>query len=127
MMPTDQHITAATGGTLNVAPGGGSIGRAPGADGVAGRSRGRLPQKPEVEGSSPSRQESPTTAAPLVTRDTQAWTHIPGTWVVVQCEQGCDESWVVDVADFEPKMTLDAVEDLLTPLLLTHEVEHGKW
>jgi hypothetical protein len=63
---------------------------------------------------------------PLVTRD-GVWTHIPATWAVVQCEQGCDESWVVDAADFEPQMTLDEIETLLTPLLIAHEVEHGKW
>ena len=49
---------------------------------------------------------------------------LPRTWCVVACEQGCPESWTVDVADFTPPLTILGVERLLTPLLLAHEREH---
>jgi hypothetical protein len=36
----------------------------------------------------------------------------------VECCQGCRETWTVDVADFEPRLTASDVERMLTPLLL---------
>ena len=64
--------------------------------------------------------------APLVDRE-MGCPAVPPTWCVVACEQGCTETWTVDVADFEPRLTADDVERMLTPLLIAHEVEHGKW
>lgn len=61
---------------------------------------------------------------PLITRDTSL--ALPSTWCVVACEQGCDQSWTVDVADFAPPLNAGQVEDLLEPLLIAHEIEHGK-
>ncbi|HET7386875.1 MAG TPA: hypothetical protein VFJ19_09470 [Nocardioidaceae bacterium] len=52
---------------------------------------------------------------------------LPPTWCVVSCEQGCRETWTVDAAEFSPQLTVQDVEELLTPLLLAHEVEHGRW
>ena len=55
-------------------------------------------------------------------------TEVPPSWCVVVCEQGCQQSWVVDTADFEPRLTASDVEQLLTPVLLEHEQEHqGVW
>lgn len=65
-------------------------------------------------------------SGPLVERE-YGCQEVPSTWCVVACEQGCTETWTVDVADFEPRLTADDVERLLTPLLVAHEVEHGKW
>ena len=64
--------------------------------------------------------------APLVVREAGS-VSVPPTWCVTVCEQGCWESWAVDVADFEPRLTASDVERLLTPLLIAHEVEHGRW
>jgi len=53
---------------------------------------------------------------------------VPPSWCVVVCEQGCEQSWAVDVDDFEPHLTASDVERLLTPVLLDHEQEHqGVW
>lgn len=62
--------------------------------------------------------------APLISRDDTE--EVPATWCVVVCEQGCQQSWTVDTADFDPPLTVEQVEDLLTPLLLSHETEHRK-
>jgi len=65
--------------------------------------------------------------APLVTRADEPNVLLPPTWCVVECSQGCRETWTVDVADFTPPLNVADVERLLTPLLLAHEVEHGRW
>lgn len=67
-----------------------------------------------------------TTEAPLIDRE-MGNSSVPSTWCVVVCEQSCNESWSVDTADFEPRLTADDVERLLTPLLVAHGVEHGRW
>jgi hypothetical protein len=60
--------------------------------------------------------------APLVVRDDLE--PVPPTWCVVTCQQGCAESWAIDVADFAPRLRPSDVEHLLTPVLLDHEQEH---
>lgn len=68
--------------------------------------------------------ESPT---PLIHRAEAAVAEpVPATWCVVVCEQGCDESWTVDTADFDPPLNAGEVERMLTPLLLAHEGWH-RW
>lgn len=68
------------------------------------------------------------TEAPLVSREVDTTMVLPPTWCVVACEQGCQQSWTVDVADFDPRLTASDVERLLTPVLLDHEQEHeGAW
>lgn len=53
---------------------------------------------------------------------------VPATWCVITCEQGCQQSWAIDAADFDPPLTASDVEQLLTPVLLEHEQEHqGTW
>jgi hypothetical protein len=60
-----------------------------------------------------------TLPAPLIERrNTEP---VPPTWATAICEQGCQESWTVDVADFDPRPTLNEIEALLSPLLLAHE------
>lgn len=61
---------------------------------------------------------------PLIVRDDTEV--VPDTWCVVVCEQGCQQTWTVDTADFDPPLRVIQVEQLLTPLLIAHEVEHGK-
>jgi hypothetical protein len=57
--------------------------------------------------------------APLIERrDSEP---VPATWCVAVCEQGCYETWTVDVADFDPRPTLNVVEAWLSPMLLAHE------
>lgn len=51
-------------------------------------------------------------------------TEVPPTWCVVVCEQGCNESWTVDVDDFSPRLTASDVERMLEPLLVAHQAEH---
>lgn len=46
---------------------------------------------------------------------------VPPTWCVVECRQGCHETWTVDVDDFDPPLTVERVERLITPALLDHE------
>ena len=48
---------------------------------------------------------------------------VPSTWCVIHCEQGCDQTWTVDTADFDPPLTGAQVEEMLTPDLLAHEKE----
>lgn len=51
---------------------------------------------------------------------------VPATWCVIACEQGCSETWTVDVSEFDPPLTTHQVEDALTPELLAHERDcHG--
>ena len=54
-------------------------------------------------------------------------TALPPTWCVVECMQGCRESWTIDSADFVRRLTVDDAERLVTPFLLDHEVtQHGR-
>lgn len=64
--------------------------------------------------------------APLIDRVVEIEPSFPPTWCVVVCEQGCDESWTVDTADFAPPLTALTVETILTPLLIAHEQEHKR-
>lgn len=67
-------------------------------------------------------------SSPLVSRAADPSTVVPPTWCVVECCQGCRETWTVDVADFTPRLSAGDVERLLTPVLLDHEQEHqGVW
>lgn len=61
--------------------------------------------------------------APLITRAEEPNERyvLPPTWCTAVCEQGCQESWTVDVADFDPRPTLNEIEAWLSPILLAHE------
>lgn len=64
--------------------------------------------------------------APLITGK-HLNTSLPPTWCVVECMQGCRESWTIDSADFVRRLTVDDAERLVTPFLLDHEVtQHGR-
>ncbi len=45
---------------------------------------------------------------------------VPPTWVVIECENGCRETWTVDAAEFDPPLNIGTAEDLLRPSLVAH-------
>lgn len=63
---------------------------------------------------------------PPLIKPPEITTALPPTWCVIVCEQGCDQSWTLDTAEWSPPLDVQQVEWLLTPLLLAHEIEHGR-